>query len=169
MRRREKAELSFAPLLLVALAAGLGPGCGSLGDGIQLCGQIADGGCPIGRGGTCSDHACAALYDCVGGAWTRTTTCGHAGQGGQSGEGGAGASGQGGVGGAACTPVVIDHTGETSGCAPDLQSPDCPAAAVETCAETACLTDCADFFLCKTEGWSAVAYCNDEGQVVLMP
>jgi hypothetical protein len=50
---------------------------------------------------------------------------------------------------------------------PDLQNPDCPAVAAEQCFETVCLTDCIDFFLCTGEGWNLVAYCNEEGTLVL--
>ena len=60
--------------------------------------------------------------------------------------------------------MLLDHAGETVNCKPDLQDPDCPAAAAETCAEAVCLTGCVDFFLCKKDGWTAVAHCDDSGQ-----
>lgn len=69
---------------------------------------------------------------------------------------------------AGCDATALDKTGETTGCAPDLQSPDCPVAAADTCAETACLTDCSDFFLCTERGWIDVAYCTDEGSLVIL-
>jgi hypothetical protein len=138
------------------------------GDGRPLlCGQIPEGGCPIGRGGTCADLVCAGLYDCVEGAWTLVTPCEQGGAGGAGGGHGGGDGGDGGDGG--CTPVSIDHTGEAAGCAPDLQHPDCPASAAETCEQTACLSGCFDFFLCTDEGWVEVAYCTEEGQIVLTP
>jgi hypothetical protein len=65
--------------------------------------------------------------------------------------------------------LVLDHTGEVTGCTPDLQSPDCPASAAETCVASACLTDCIDFYLCTAEGWKSVAYCDAEGQIILEP
>jgi len=68
-----------------------------------------------------------------------------------------------------CTPVMIDHQGETTGCVPDLQEPDCPVAAAESCAETACRTGCSDFYLCTDDGWRAVAYCDEQGQIVMTP
>jgi hypothetical protein len=62
---------------------------------------------------------------------------------------------------------MIDKTGETTGCEPDLQSPDCPVAAAEVCAASVCLTDCTDFFLCTKDGWVDVAYCDEEGQLIV--
>ncbi|HZF49462.1 MAG TPA: hypothetical protein VE093_12475 [Polyangiaceae bacterium] len=155
--------------LVVALAAfwlgGLASGCGS-GSELKLCGQIPADGCPIGRGGTCEDATCAALYDCIEGAWTPVETC--SGFGGAGGGGGAG--GIGGVGGAGgCTPVMFDRSEETTGCEPDLQNPDCPAVAAETCAEMACFTDCLEFFLCTKDGWRDVAYCDPDGVLVVLP
>lgn len=70
----------------------------------------------------------------------------------------------------ACTPVELDHEGESIGCSPDLQHPDCPAAAAETCAETACLSDCADFFMCierDDKQWTVVAHCDERGQLIV--
>lgn len=156
-------------LVTVVAPGSIALGCGSSGE-VQLCGQIPQDGCPIGRGGTCEDATCAALYDCVEGAWTPVETC--AGFSGGAG-GGGGAGGLGGAGGAGgantCTPVMIDKTGETTGCEPDLQNPDCPAVAAEPCAETACLTDCSDFFLCTKDGWVDVAYCDFDGVFMLKP
>ncbi|MFO0755625.1 MAG: hypothetical protein U0359_04005 [Byssovorax sp.] len=133
---------------------------------LKLCGEIPAGGCPVGRGGTCEDAVCEALYDCQDGHWVSVERCmNEAGAGGAGGEGGAG----GGTGGGPCTPVTLDHTGEQLGCMPDLQSPDCPAEAAETCAETACFTGCVDFFLCKKDGWTAIAHCDDQGTLILSP
>ncbi|MCC6556225.1 MAG: hypothetical protein IT372_24970 [Polyangiaceae bacterium] len=148
--------------LWCALALAAPAGCGA-GHGPLTCGQIPEGGCPIGRGGTCDDAVCAGLYDCVEGAWTLVTRCEQGGGGGAGGQ----AAGAGGGGAGGCEEVSIDHAGEITGCAPDLQSPDCPAAAAETCASTACLTGCLDFFLCTAEGWTEVAYCADDGQLVV--
>jgi hypothetical protein len=149
-------------LSVMALAAMLA-GCGS-GAEVKLCGRIPADGCPLGRGGTCEDKLCGALYDCVGGDWTLVEACqqGNAGSGAGSHTEDAGPD-------APCEPVVIDHTGEVSGCEPDLQSPDCPAAAAETCAQAACLTECIDFFLCTAPGWTAVAHCDDQGQLIIAP
>ncbi|HVK70393.1 MAG TPA: hypothetical protein VM694_38335 [Polyangium sp.] len=90
------------------------------------------------------------------GAWRRAETCPGGGQ-----DPDAGVSPDG------CAKPVIDRTGETTGCMPDLQNPDCPAVAAEQCFETVCLTDCIDFFLCTEEGWNLVAYCNEEGTLEL--
>lgn len=154
----------FGPLggwvALVLVAAAAPSGCGG-SDPLQLCGQIPEGGCPIGRGGTCDDRVCRALYDCVEGSWTVVTKCA------ANGGGGAGGAAEGGAGSGGCTPVALDHTGETTGCTPDLQVPDCPAAAAEECATSACLTDCIDFFLCKDAGWTLVAFCDDQGTLVV--
>jgi len=124
---------------------------------VQPCGEIPQDGCPVGRGGTCDDLACAALYDCTDGAWRLLETCPNGG-GGEP-DGGNVLDG--------CVKPIIDHAGETTGCTPDLQNPDCPAVAAEQCVETVCLTDCLDFFLCTQEGWNLVAFCNEEGQIVL--
>ena len=157
--------------LAVALWAALGiAACGSLGDDIKLCGQIPEGGCPLGRGGTCEDTACAALYDCVNGHWTQEVTCAPGvGGGGGGGTGGAGGAPVVGTGAGGCTPVTFDHSAEVGGCTPELQSPECPAVAAEGCAETVCLTECLDFFLCEKEGWAWVAYCDElTGQLTLI-
>ena len=137
------------------------PGCAN--DELLLCGTIPEGGCPIGRGGSCEDVLCAALYDCLEGSWTRVETCPETSAGGAGG----GAGGGSGQGGSVCTPIELDHAGEVAGCKPDLQHPDCPAVAAETCAETACLSDCLDFFLCMRSGWQTVAFCDERGQLVI--
>jgi hypothetical protein len=125
---------------------------------VLLCGEIPLHGCPAGRGGSCTDETCAALYDCVDGAWTAVQTC--------SFDGGVeqvdGPDG-------ACEQAELDAGVEVTGCHPDLQVPDCPVAAARTCVESACLTDCVDFFACSAAGWKLVAYCDEEGHVVLEP
>jgi len=154
--------LAWVALFLIAA------GCGDSSE-LKLCGEIPEGGCPIGRGGSCDDVFCSALYDCKEGAWTRVVSCpGNAGGAGGGGGGSGGAAG----GGGACDPVTIDHTGEKIGCKPDLQVPDCPAVAAETCVETACLSRCADFYLCKADGaggvsWAIAAYCDADGHLVV--
>ncbi len=147
---------SLLALLVIPLAFALPAACGG-GSGLLLCGQIPEDGCPIGRGGTCDDLTCAALYDCVDGAWRLVEPCPGGGQ--DNLDGGTNPDG--------CAKPVIDHTGEKTGCTPDLQNPDCPAVAAEQCYETVCLTDCIDFFLCTEAGWDLVAYCNEEGAIVL--
>ena len=145
--------------IALACACALGPwGCGSLPEPL-LCGEIPGGGCPSGRGGSCDDAACARLYDCVDGAWTEVARCDHA-------------SSRGPVGGvgepdAACAPLQIDHAGVSAGCTPALLLPDCPVEAAETCPGTACATGCVDFFLCTRDGWTNVAYCTEQGQLVV--
>jgi hypothetical protein len=132
--------------------------------GVLVCGQIPDGGCPIGRGGTCDDVYCAALYDCVGGDWEQVESCPNNPVTSSS----ASSSGAGGGGEGGCSPLVIDHTTEVEGCTPDLQEPDCPAEAAETCPNP-CLTGCADFFLCEADGWTMVAFCDDSLSLVPFP
>ena len=149
----------FAAVLMLSTVI---VGCPELPEPV-LCGTIPEGGCPAGRGGSCTDELCAALYDCVAGNWTRVEACDRA-------DGGAPTDG--GAGGAPpdagpCTPVVIDTAGETIGCTPDLQEPDCPMEAAMGCAESVCLTGCSDFFLCAKGGWTSVAYCTDEGAIVV--
>ncbi len=151
-------------------------GCND-GDPLKLCGEIPANGCPLGRGGTCDESICAGLYDCVEGKWTLAVDC--SADGGKGGD----AGGDGGVhpvdGGAeadaACTPVMLSHAGEAIGCQPDLEAPDCPVAVTDSaCAETVCLSGCTDFYLCiqdpmqaNGKSWSAVAYCDDQGQLVV--
>lgn len=143
---------------------------------LQLCGEIPAKGCPLGRGGSCEDDACAGLYDCVSGEWTLAVDC--------TADGGAGATSSSGGGAdagsgtdAMCTPVVVSHAGEAIGCQPGLEAPDCPVAVADgACAESVCLTGCIDFYLCvhvadplHDRSWSAVAYCDENGQLVIAP
>ncbi|MFT3770100.1 MAG: hypothetical protein QM820_32120 [Minicystis sp.] len=140
-------------LLLAALA-----GCPTLPEAIP-CSVIPAGGCPAGRGGSCDDTTCRGLYDCVDGLWVNVKLCDQP-------DGGTGGSGGGPPDAGSCTPVTIDTTGKATDCTPDLQDPDCPVEAVLGCAEMACVTGCSDFYLCTSNGWDAVAYC-DEGQLVV--
>ena len=148
--------LSFVAVLAVVA-------CGCSNGRIKTCGLIPGQGCPIGRGGTCEDETCDALYACVDGAWVKEKTCDQTSTGG----GGSGGSAMGGGGQGGCNGVTIDRTGQAEGCSPPLQEPDCPAAAAELCRP--CQTVCVDFFLCKQEGWVSVAFCDEEGNVVLEP
>jgi hypothetical protein len=148
------------------------------GSEILSCSEIPAGGCPSSRGGSCDDGACHALYDCVAGDWQLAELC-PAGSGGQA--AGGGSAGQGAVGGAAgaggaaggageagtggCPGALLDHSGEVTGCVPELLLPDCPVIAAETCQP--CLTGCLDFFLCLPVGWLAVAYCDEHGTLVV--
>jgi hypothetical protein len=146
----------------VAVAASTLAACGGLGS-VATCGEIPAGGCPAGRGGSCDDAACAGLYDCVDGDWTLTETC-SGGDASTSTSTSAGSSTSTGAGG--CAPVELDHSGEVEGCTPDLESPDCPAAAVEVCGNP-CETGCVDFFMCEEGGWQDVAYCADDGTLTV--
>jgi hypothetical protein len=144
------------------------------GNTLLLCGEIPAKGCPLGRGGSCDDDACAGLYDCVGGKWTLSVDC--AADGGASTSSSTGSGGDAGAD-AMCTPAVISHAGEAIGCQPGLQEPDCPAAVIDgACAETVCLTGCTDFYLCVHDpapstgkSWSAVAYCDENGELIIAP
>lgn len=146
---------------LAALAGAALPVGGCFGSSeVQLCGEIPAGGCPLGRGGSCDDTVCAGLYDCVDGKWTREVDCP---ANGGTGGGDAGPD-------AVCSPVTIAHVGETTGCKPDLQNPDCPVAAAEAaCRESVCLTGCLDFFLCTKDGWALAAACDDQGELSIIP
>ena len=163
-------RLTLALLLAAAGCQGFPP--------VQPCTtEIPAGGCPAGRGGTCEDPTCDALYDCLGGEWTRVQACPmrDGGAGGAHEDGGGAGLDAGSVdasNGDACTPVHIDLAGKTSGCTPDLENPpDCPVEAALGCAESACFTSCSDFFLCKATStgpqWIDVAYCNCDGQLVV--
>jgi hypothetical protein len=91
--------------------------------------------------------------------WTVVARCDRAGSGGADGSD-AGTDG-------GCMPVALAHAREAEGCVPDLQHPDCPADALETCGDAACSTGCIDFFLCTEDGWTVVAYCTEQGQVIV--
>ncbi len=154
--------LGLLPAALGAVLLSAFSGCSGGGE-IKLCGEIPQDGCPIGRGGTCEDPVCAALYDCVDGRWTQAEKCPALG-----GDGGPGSDGGDAGLDAACMPVMLSHEGETTGCAPDLQEPDCPVVAAETCAHLACLSGCMDFFLCTANGWKDEAYCDEQGNLVVV-
>jgi hypothetical protein len=137
----------------------------------EPCGEIPTDGCPRGDSGTCEDPLCAALYDCLDGSWGLVEECpgfvppGGGGSGGGGGEIGGATQGGGGAGGCG---ITLDLSGEVSGCTPELQAPDCPAAVVLSSCEP-CGGDCLDFFLCKQEGWVGVAFCSSEGELVVLP
>lgn len=145
----------FRPWILALLAA---TACGSP-EGVQTCGEIPEGGCPLGRGGSCDDVSCTGLYDCVDGAWTEEVDCGDVAPATVTTTSGVG-------GGGGCEPPAIDREGEAEGCVPDLQEPDCPVAAAEVCPP--CRTGCSDFFLCTADGWLDVAACREDGTLVLL-
>jgi hypothetical protein len=126
---------------------------------LQTCGEIPQDGCPSGRGGTCDDPYCAALYDCVDGDWTEVESCP------DNDVGGAGGAGAGSGQGGACTSEVFDHSAEVEGCTPDLQEPDCPSQAAEVCGGGACLTGCIDFYMCLEAGWELVGFCTEDGEL----
>jgi hypothetical protein len=160
----------LSPLLFVFLACACDP------PRIIPCDQIPEGGCPLDRGGSCDDPSCAAIYGCYDGAWRREEVCeGNTGGGTNTGSsmnagGAGGGTGVGGPGGGAgCNPIEFDHSMDTTGCAPDLQEPDCPAAVAEECPEKACTTGCLDFYLCTTDGWKSAAYCDEDGNFFLAP
>jgi hypothetical protein len=159
--RQHRKSAAFA-VLAAALASFAQGACNDY-EGVQLCGEIPQGGCPSGRGGTCDDVVCAGLYDCVEGDWTEVEHCdGNPTTVASSGAGTGGFGGGDGAGG--CAVPEIDHTGEVDGCTPDLLEPDCPAVAAETC--TPCETGCADFFLCTADGWVDVGACAADGTFV---
>lgn len=127
---------------------------------VQTCGEIPSDGCPIGRGGTCDDPYCGALYDCVDGAWTEVESC----PGNLVGGSGGSPSGEGG----SCTSEIFDHSLEVEGCTPDLQEPDCPPEAAEVCGGSACLTGCIDFYMCVDRGWALIGFCTEDGDLEIV-
>jgi hypothetical protein len=157
MRKRATRKLGLLSWILLPLTAVLG--CPTLPAAIP-CGTIPEGGCPLGRGGTCDDTSCRGLYDCVDGVWVSAEVC--AGNDGGVPDGGPSDGGP-------CTPITVDRSGEQTNCTPDLQSPDCPIEVALPCAETACSTGCSDFYLCTSAGWTAVAYCDDENGFIASP
>jgi hypothetical protein len=147
--RRPAWASSWATLLAAAA-------CGSAR--AEPCGLIPEGGCPTGRGGTCRDPLCATLWECAGGQWRFVDECAASGSAATTSASSSGAGG-------GCTGVTIDRTGETTGCTPDLQEPDCHVGVAESCQP--CVSGCIDFFLCTADGWLARAYCSEDGELVL--
>lgn len=139
-------------------------GCPTLPEAIP-CGTIPEGGCPLGRGGTCADTYCSALYDCVDGAWVSAKVCSTSDAGVPDG----GLPDGGSTDGGACTPIGVDLSGEQIDCTPDLELPDCVIEAAFPCVETACTTGCVDFYLCTSAGWTAVAYCDEQHGFIAGP
>ncbi len=139
--------------------------CQSLPTGTG-CVDIPAGGCPLDRGGTCADPTCNALWACNAGAWSLMQECDQP----DAGAGGGGAGGgpsDAGPDDGPCAMVSIDLTGQTQDCMPDLAFPDCDVAAALGCVQQACLTGCSDFWMCSMAGWIAVAYCTDDGQLIV--
>lgn len=160
-----RAFLVLPVALLGAIFAAAG--CQALPSITATCSDIPPGGCPLDRGGTCGDATCAALYDCVNGVWVESETCDHppataavrsiavAGAAAPVLDGGA------------CTPVDVDVSGQTNDCMVDLMFPDCPAVAAQGCAQSACLTGCMDFFVCRSTAWIDVAHCDEGGRLTV--
>jgi hypothetical protein len=161
--------LGLSAALLLALPAA----CAQDPAPLPRCGQIPGEGCPIGRGGTCDDRTCTALYDCQMTTWVLVQTCTGNGVGGGGGGGGSLAAG----GGGSCPMPKYDLEGqlpsERCDATQQLMSPDCPIEAGETCAQSVCLTGCTDFFICKNVSgeltWIEVAYCDCNGDLVIDP
>lgn len=120
------------------------------------CGPLAGGGCPSSQGGSCEDKLCDAIYTCTSSGWVLDAICDR--------DGGAmDADAQAADAPWKCTEAGVELEGSVSGCDPnELFAPDCPVQAALGCPETACLTGCSDFFQCTTDGWVAVAYCDED-------
>lgn len=149
-----RVALGSSAVAFAAVVAFFGA-CGSYPESIP-CGQIPANGCPLRGGGTCDDTSCAVIYGCYDGKWAAVESCMNmpdADAGPDSGD---------------CPVAMFDHTGETAGCEPDLQNPDCPVQAAEQCSSSVCQSECLDFFMCKVDGWEVVAYCDQDGQLVIM-
>src|SRR4051812_13763155 len=118
----------FAAMALGLALAGLAatPSCQDFPP-VLLCGAIPEGGCPIGRGGTCDDLVCRALYDCLAGSWTSVKNCPEV----ALPDAGAGGGQPLDAGPDSCTPVVISHAGEAFDCLPDPELPECPIGAAD--------------------------------------
>jgi hypothetical protein len=148
--------------------------CQGIPDG-ATCDDIPDGGCPTDRGGSCADPTCSAIYLCNNGLWSLGQICPPY----DAGSGGGGVGGSATVpeagplcshdGGGTCTPVVIDagNTADPSTCTPDLMCGDCTVSAAYGCKECACTTGCDDFYICTPLGWVSVAYCDQNGNLII--
>lgn len=135
--------------MLVATLAG----CQGFED-IPECGVVPAGGCPTSRGGSCDDQACAAIYACTESGWALRKTCERDG-----GEDASDAATE--PDGPMCGDAVTME-GMADTCDPnEVLTPDCPIQVALGCPGTACLTGCADFFVCRTDGWVEAAYCDD--------
>jgi hypothetical protein len=116
-----------------------------------VCGLIPANGCPMARGGSCADRACAAIYRCEESGWQLVQTCSPHADAGAALEAADGRS---------CSDVTVSFEAST-GCAPPLAHADCPLEVALGCPETACVSGCADFFVCRADGWQLAAWCDD--------
>jgi hypothetical protein len=141
-------------LALAALACG---SCQGFEDAPN-CGTVPAGGCPNWRGGSCDDKACARIYGCTTRGWAVEEVCER-----EGGVDDAGADGESEADASMCGDSIAMPDGLTDNCDPNaMQLPDCPINAALGCPSAACLTGCSDFFVCRVDGWSAAAYCDEE-------
>jgi hypothetical protein len=125
----------------------------------EPCGLIPEGGCPTSRGGSCADATCARLFRCIKGEWEWVEAC-------PENSGVSSSTVASSSSGGSC-PDKVDVAQQSQGCTPELQLPDCAAEAANQCEP--CLTGCVDFFFCSQDGWQTVAYCTDEGELIVEP
>lgn len=135
-------------------------GCEDMPRGVEQCGVIPDGGCPKGRGGSCEDPTCQAIYRCENDVWQWVEDCPSK------------AASDGGIESDAsdaeplsCGDAQLSIESGT-GCRPSLIVPECPIDAIKGCPALACTMGCDDFYQCTTDGWEHAAYCDPEEGLV---
>lgn len=140
-------------LALASLVAGLmaTPACGDTATE-HACTNIPAGGCPLGRGVSCQDPSCEAVYACrAGNAWELAHACpAHE----------AGAPRDAAVEARPVVDAAIDAPPGANGgpgCGP-LQPPDCALGFALVCPSGCC--DCEDLFVCQNGAWVAWGTCS---------
>lgn len=153
-------------LSLVVSSVGYLGACAGEGP-IAPCPPLGDGQCTKSRGGSCVDATCRAIYVCEPDrTWRLDEVCAAGDAGTDAADARADEAGDGDdAGGLGCDAAIEAST--ATGCAPELELPDCPVEAAHGCAAAACATGCEAFFACTSAGWSEqpVASCVDGGLV----
>jgi hypothetical protein len=128
------------------------------------CVDVPDGGCPEDNGAdVCEDPTCAAVYECVSGAWVFQQQCPP-----HPHDASADVSEAGNDASADAQPDVhIDAPAGAyggPGCV-DLEMPDCPVGIGLACAGMVGCCGCEDLFACVEGGWNDWGVCNEAGVV----
>jgi hypothetical protein len=155
-RRPRHALLAVAILLSLSGAGGCEEGAVA-----AACKALPDpSGCPLARGGSCSDRSCSAIYSCQEGAWQLVERCAQATDADASVDGGAGADG-----GLEQDAQSCQASPSAGPSCPPLQDGECDARYLDACPEGACDTGCEVYLRCEGGDWSAgyAGYCDADG------
>jgi hypothetical protein len=159
-----KTLLAAARLLLALAPSPLVAACNGAPPPLQ-CPEIPKGGCPPDNGATvCSDPTCAAIYDCVNGAWSLQMTCPQPPHDAAAADAHEAAP----DGGLPLDATTIDAPPGAfggPGCI-SLEMPDCPAGTGLECASQLGCCGCQDLFVCDDGGWNLWGECGDAGVTV---